>query len=100
LKITVLAVILLHGCVIQITKFKVTFKIAAQVAILAKIQNGAFVYIKPIINIYNNKLGLNLTRVSAILAKIQNGAFVYHNKFKVRLSTASRCLPHCLHRIA
>jgi hypothetical protein len=67
---------------------------------LAKIQNGAFVYIKPIINIYNNKLGLHLARVSAILAKIQNGAFVYHNKFKVRLSTASHCLPHCLHRIA
>ena len=42
------------------------------------------------------KLGLNIPRVSAILSKIQNGAFVYHNK----LSTASHCVPHCLHNIA
>jgi len=28
---------------------------------LAKIQNGTFVYIKPILNIHNNKLGLKLS---------------------------------------
>jgi len=36
------------------SKIITKFKIAAQVAILAKIQNGTFVYIKPIINIHNN----------------------------------------------
>jgi len=55
-------------------------------AILLQIQNGAFVYIKPIINIQNNKLKLRLKyqRVSAILPEIQNsggdklsGGFVY-----------------------
>jgi len=32
-----------------------------------------------------------------MLAKIQNGTFVYH---KFKLSTASHCLPRCLHHIA
>jgi len=44
------------------SKIITKFKIAAQVAMLSKIQNGAFVYIKPIINILNNKLGLKLPR--------------------------------------
>jgi hypothetical protein len=37
------------------------FIFAAQIAMVAKIQNGTFVYIKQI-NIHNNKLGIKLQR--------------------------------------
>jgi hypothetical protein len=46
-------------------------KISTLVAILPKIQNGAFVYIKPIINI-QIITKFKLPRVSALFPKVQN----------------------------